>query len=260
MSNSIILEKIDILSSDKRRVREQVAIEEPVNIVINGEYIITLLATPQMKKELTLGWLFDEGVLETLDQIEQVIEGRDVVEVITKKPVEQYKIKAVSTSRLITTACGLSAQRYFELITGINLKPIVSKFHIRAEKVIDMVHKIDEGKLFRLTGGVHVAALFEKEKLVAFAEDVGRHNTIDKVVGKGILTNVNFSNSVLVSSGRQPADMILKTARMGIPIVVSKAAPIYSGIITAKKVGITMVCFVRNQKMNIYSNHNRILR
>jgi FdhD protein len=74
----------------------------------------------------------------------------------------------------------------------------------------------------------------------------------------GILSEVNFAHSVLISSGRQPADMVLKAVRMGIPIVVSKAAPICSGIIAAEKNGVTLVCFVREQHMNVYTHLNRI--
>ncbi len=144
-------------------------------------------------------------------------------------------------------------------MSDLEQKVVESEYTVKADAIISMVNRLNESKLFRLTGGVHEAALFENEKLVAFAEDVGRHNAIDKVVGISIQSNVNFSYTVLVSSGRQPADMVLKAARMGIPIVVSKAAPIRSGIIAAEKTGITLVCFVRNPKMNVYTHHYRIL-
>lgn len=259
MSIATTIEKIDTLSNVRKSVIDEIAIEEPINIFINDEYVITLLATPELKKELVLGWLFDEGVLERLDQIDQIIEQQDIVEVHTKQSIEESRLRAVSVSRLLTTACGLSARKFFDLMSGGDLKPVDSDYHLRAESIIKMVHRIDEGRLFQSTGGVHVAALFEEGQLAAFAEDVGRHNAVDKVVGKAILANVDFSKSVLVSSGRQPADMVLKAARMGIPVVVSKAAPIRSGIIAAEKTGITLACFVRNHRMNLYTHLSRVL-
>jgi len=114
-------------------------------------------------------------------------------------------------------------------------------------------------ELFKLTGGTHASALFEEGRLVALAEDIGRHSAIDKVIGIALQSNVDFSRCVLVSSGRQPADMVLKVARMDIPILASKASPIRSGIIAAKKTGVTLVCFVREQRMNVYTYPRRIL-
>jgi len=259
MSIEYRVEKINTRSNTRRMVNEAIAIETPVNLFLNDEYVITLLATPDLQKELALGWFFDEGVLDSIDQITQINVDHENINVTTKQVIPEEKIRVVSVSRLLTTACGLSAKQFVTIMSDIGQKPVESEYAVTADTIISMVNQLNESRLFRLTGGVHVAALFENERLVAFAEDVGRHNTVDKVVGLGIQSDVNFSNSVIVSSGRQPADMILKAARMGIPIAVSKAAPIRSGIIAAEKTGITLACFVREYKMNIYTYHNRIL-
>ena len=88
---------------------------------------------------------------------------------------------------------------------------------------------------------------------------VCRTHAVDKVVGIAIQSKVEFSNTLLVSSGRQPADMVIKAANMGIPIVVSITGPIRSGIIAAEKTGVTLVCFVKNQEIKVYTHSNRIL-
>lgn len=88
---------------------------------------------------------------------------------------------------------------------------------------------------------------------------MSRHNAADKAVGVAIQSEVNFSRSIFVSSGRQPADMVLKAAKMGIPIVVSIAGPIRSGIIAAESAGVTLVCFVTNREVEVYIHPNRIL-
>jgi FdhD protein len=259
MSVIVRVEKIDVSSATREMIEEPVALEAPISIFVNDNYVITLLATPQYKKELALGWLFDEGVLESLDEIEQIIEQPDCVKVLIKHCMKKENLRVLGVSRLLTTACGLTSQEFYKIIDGLCNEVIVSDYSISAGTGIELVQQLDEGTLFRSTGGVHVAALFEDEELVAFAEDVGRHNTIDKVIGFGIQSNVNFSNSILVSSGRQPADIVLKAARIGIPIIISKAAPIRSGIIAAEKTGITLVCFARTHRMNVYTHHRRLI-
>ena len=152
-----------------------------------------------------------------------------------------------------------ATEKFLKIISGISEKKVESEYKIQAETIPKLVNELDEGKLFQSTGGVHVAALFENESLLAFAEDVGRHNAIDKVVGIGIKREADFSNSIIVSSGRQPADMVLKVARVGTPIIVSRAAPIRSGIIAAQKTGLTLICFARENRFNVYTNSQRIL-
>lgn len=259
MSVTIQMEKIDLQSNSRRTTPDDVALEAPVNIFVNGEYVITLLSTPSMQKELAIGWLFTEDVLQSVDQIAHITTTQDTVKVATHQPIEAKKLQAVSVSRLLTTACGLSARKFFQVIGQQDKSPIQSGYHVQAHQLPPMMEQLNQSQLFQTTGGVHAAALYHENHLLVLAEDVGRHNAVDKVVGAGIQAGIDFSKSILVSSGRQPADMVLKAARMGIPIIVSRAAPIRSGIIAADNAGVTLVCFLRDQRMNVYTHHNRIL-
>jgi len=260
MSVNVPAERIGTGAHVRRTVDEVVAKEAPINIYVNDRYMITLLATPVLQKELALGWLFDEGVLQSSDEIREVIVNKNNVKVITSEPLEEERVRVVGVTRILTTACGLSINKFMKAISEIGGRPIESDYKVRAGSIIKMIGELGKrSKLFRLTGGTHAAALFHGEKIVAFAEDIGRHSAIDKVIGMAIQSKVDFSECVLVSSGRQPADMVLKAARMGIPILASKASPIHSGIITAEKTGVTLICFVRGQRMNIYTYPSRIL-
>jgi len=259
MSVSVQIKKIDLHSSIHEKMTDKVALEAPVNIFVNGEYVITLLSTPSMQEELAIGWLFTENVLQSMDQIAKISTTEDTVKVTTHQPIDDKQLRIVSISRLITTACGLSTRKFFQVIGQLTESPIESPFQIWAQQLPPMMDILNQSQLFQTTGGVHAAALFHVNDAVFLAEDVGRHNAVDKVIGAGLQAGINFSESILVSSGRQPADMVLKAARMGIPIVVSRAAPIRSGIIAADKSGVTLVCFLRDQRMNVYTHHNRIL-
>lgn len=260
MSVNVQAERIDVSARARKIVDEPVAVEAPINIYVNDDYVITLLATPNLQKELTLGWLFDEGVLQPSDEIREVIVNQNDVKVITKEPLREERLRVVGVTRLLTTACGLSVSKFMKVISETEGRLIKSGYKVRASSVIKMIRELEKrSKLFKLTGGTHAAALFEREKIVAFAEDIGRHSAIDKTIGIAIQSKVDFSECVLVSSGRQPADMVLKVARMGIPILASKASPIKSGIIAAEKTGVTLICFVRGQRMNVYTYPSRML-
>jgi FdhD protein len=117
-----------------------------------------------------------------------------------------------------------------------------------------------KAEIFRKTGGVHAAAVYAGNgKVLALAEDVGRHNAVDKVIGIAALANTNFGLCFLALSGRLSADIVLKTGRVGIPIVASLAAGIDSGIALARRTNLTLIGFVRGKRMNIYTFPERIL-
>ncbi|MEM3703158.1 MAG: formate dehydrogenase accessory sulfurtransferase FdhD, partial [Candidatus Bathyarchaeia archaeon] len=141
-----------------------------------------------------------------------------------------------------------------------SLKKIDSKLTVKAEAIQSCVNKLNfMAETFRKTGGVHAAAICKADgTIVAFAEDVGRHNAVDKVVGKCALSKTPFNECFLVLSGRLTADIVLKAARVGIPIMASIAAALNSGIEIARKTNLTLIGFVRGKRMNVYNAPERI--
>lgn len=252
------VEKVNLRTRTREVVEEPVAMEAPVSIYVNEEHVITLLATPELQKELALGWLFDEGILRSLDEIDDVHVKENDVKVKTNVDLKM-RLKAATMMKLVSTACG-SIREFLKLLDRIAMPFVKSDYGIEAQDVLVMARELNErSKTFKLTGGTHSAALFCDEKLVTFAEDVGRHNAVDKVIGMGILSKVNMGKCTLICSGRMTVDMVLKAARVGIPIVASIAAPTYSAITAAEKTGVTLACFIRGQRLNVYSYPERII-
>ncbi len=236
---------------------EEVAVETPVNLYANGEHVVTLLATPSHIEELAIGYFVDEGFVRNLKDIQEVWVKRNDVRV-TVRPEIELRIKAARTTRLIATACG-SVDDFLRLLDRLDKPYVESRYNVAAEQVLRMVYELNQkAEVYHKTGGLHSAALYSRGELAAFTEDVGRHNAVDKVIGSGLSGGVDFATSVLVTSGRQPADMVLKAARAGTPITVSTSGPIHSGILAAQKSNVTLVCFARGQRMNIYSCPERI--
>ena len=228
--------RINLLDRKIETLKETVAAEIPVKIHINGKHASTLFASPSQLKELGVGWVLDHGIVKTASDITEV-------------KVEENNIR-------ISCAGEVEAR----LKTASTAKPFVkSKYRVKAEKILEFVSMLnEEAVVFKATGGTHSAAVFQEEKLIGFAEDVGRHNAVDKAIGAAALRKADFSKCVLASSGRQPANMVLKAAHVGIPVIASIAAPIHSGVETAIKTGVTLICFARSHRMNIYSHPERI--
>ena len=129
-----------------------------------------------------------------------------------------------------------------------------------ASDVLVLVGEFQHGsELHKVTRGVHSAALCDSRKILMFADDIGRHNAIDKIVGRCILTDVPAENHGLIFSGRVSSEMLLKAARRGFPVVISVASPTNVAVTMARDIGMTMVGMVRGKRMNIYSGDWRIV-
>ena len=232
------------------RVDDAVARDVSICIFVNDEPFRTLIASPSLLKELAIGHLFSEGVISE----EQEIKSIDVkplridVEIHNEIDIDELLL---GKSRLLTTACGLNSP-----ISENELKNLrVSKVEkVDPSLIFDLMKELNLKSLtYKETGGTHSAILFsEGEGVLAFAEDVGRHSALDKVIGSAFMDGVDFSKCVLASSGRLSGEMVLKVARVGVPLVCSVSAPLVSGLKIAEATGVTVVGFVRGKRMNHY--------
>ena len=259
MSDVITTWKIKRLRRGRiEHLEDCIAIESPINIYVNNKRFVTIFASPQLLRELAVGHLIAEGFINDIKEISQVsVRNNNVLVTLKSSSINLEEFKLI---RSITTEC-TSIDNYIETLKNMSDLKINSKILVKADKIFEMITKMNEAsKIYRETGGTHVAALFNKDaELLYLAEDVGRHSAIDKVIGLASINNCDLKNLVLTSSGRITASMVLKVARAKIPIVASISAPLNSGLIAAEKIGITLICFVRGKRMNIYTHPERIL-
>jgi FdhD protein len=237
-------------------IKDKVALDEPTCIFINGEYHVTLIATPNMKKELAAGYLKSEGVIKTMDEIKSINLIENDVHIELKGEVD-LRDAAVMMMNLIVTACGASQRTRKK---PSELPRIISEVEIEAETVLKMLAELNKrSKIHLETGGTHAAMIYSDDgQILAFAEDVGRHNAVDKVIGSMVMKGADMKNRILTSTGRQSAEMVQKAARSGIPIIASMTSPLISGIRMAEMTGITLICFARGKRMQVYTNHQRL--
>jgi FdhD protein len=255
------------LRTDSERIekrRDFVAIEEPFHILINKFHYATILCTPTNVRELVIGNIISEGFANSFGEIEDVkTSKRREINVQLIKGIDVKKRLSTSNSfkRLILSACGpYDAWSFTKLIDRINIPRIEVNSKIDAKQIVNAARQLSIlATNYRKTGGLHSASLYHQNgELITFSEDVGRHNAIDKVIGIALLKNYNIEKSFLMSSGRLSGDIVLKAARLRIPIVASLSSALKSGIEVAKKTGITLIGFVRGKRLNIYSYPERI--
>jgi FdhD protein len=257
--------KIDFYAQKIVRQKDLVAEEAPLHIFLNQIHYVTILCSPSQLKELCIGHLLSEGVLKSISEIQEIRLGTyGECRIRLRQGIDAEKRISLSQpfSRLITSACG--SPDYWpisKLVDRLNLPKAPLGLKVEAEIIAESVKRLNTlAQTFRKTGGVHIAALYSaKGELLACAEDIGRHNAVDKVIGVGALQKTDFNGCFLASSGRLTGDIVLKAARMQIPIIASITAAISSGVEAAKRTGTTLIGFVRGKRMSIYAYPERII-
>lgn len=258
------ISRIDIQRHKLEHVQDRVAEEKPLHIFLDHVHYATILCSPTLLRELAVGHLLSEGLLKSIDEIGEIsIKRTGKCQVRLKKGVDAQKRIQVSRpfARFVSTTCG-SADFWplSKLADRLGLRQLQMDFRVRADVVSESTRRLNTiAETFRRTGGVHVAALYTADgELVNYAEDVGRHNAVDKVIGSCALKKRDFSECFLASSGRLTGDIVLKAARMKIPVVSSLAAATDSGIEVARRTRVTLIGFVRGQRMNVFTFPERV--
>lgn len=242
------IQRINLRDNTRTELLDKVAVDIPFCIFINDEFYRTLITSPDMIEELVLGHLFTERVISDKSDILEMTLTELRADV---KLASEINITALTMGKteILTTACGTPSKLQERLIPVVNPGSVVLDPLI----ILEMVSEVNRRSVtFKETGGTHSALLYQ-DGVVAFSEDVGRHNAVDKVIGYGLLNDIDLSTSIIACSGRLAGDMVLKAAVAGVPMVCSVSAPLTSGIRIAEATGITLVGFVRGQRMNVYT-------
>ncbi len=253
--------KLDLATGKAEKMIDCVAEEVPLQISLNNSYTFVIWCSPSQFKELAVGYLLAENILRTVDEIKSLCsdEEKNKCEIYLTESVdldERMKNSRRSTRIIPLIKASTSPYQHDEKI------PVVkSNLAVKAEVIMEGINQMNSlARGFKETGGLHDSGIFTADgKMVAFSEDVGRHNTVDKVIGQASLNREDFSQCFMIITGRVPGDMIYKAAKVGLPIVASVAAVLNSGISSAEKANIALVGFVRVHRMNVYTGLERII-
>ena len=229
-------------------------VEAPVSLTVNGQVWLTFMCTPVNLEALAVGFLYNEGILESMDEVEdvRVCEHGDNVDVWLNRTVEQPK----SWRRTSGCTGGVTA---VDMLARPNVSFNGDQPKVPPEAIGHLVELLFESQeLYRETGGVHTSALSDGEKILLFAEDIGRHNTLDKIAGLCLMNNIWPETRILITTGRISSEMLQKAARLEVPILISRTSPSSLSIEMAERYGITLIGYARKHRFNVYSNSQRV--
>jgi FdhD protein len=250
---------IRLKDEQPQEITDHVAAEIGFSLNVNNKHIVTLLCTPAELDAMAIGFLLSEGILQDRDSLLDVhVDEKNFTVSVTLKNLPE-DIDNTFRKKTITSGCGQGIT-YTDAASLKNLPPNRSILRVSPEKIMAMLKEFRTlSGLFSKTGGVHSAAMIDKGKIILFSEDIGRHNAVDKLLGKAFLANISTNDKILLSSGRISGEIMTKVIRSRIPILISRTAPTCMSIIYAEEHGITLIGFARGNRMNIYTHPQRIV-
>jgi FdhD protein len=225
----------------------EVVREQPLSVYVNGDKFLTLLCSPMMLEALVVGYLWMEKVIADVTEIVDL----QISPVDGRAEVTLGHAVTLPTERILTSGCGggitfrIDHRLFPRLDSPVRVRP--------AELGDRMKDLFGAAVHYQRSRGIHGAALADRERLLLVAEDVGRHNAVDKIKGEALLRGIPTEDRLLLSTGRISSEMLLKAARMGVPVVASRTSPTEMAVALAEQLGVTVCGYVRPDGLNVYA-------
>jgi FdhD protein len=233
-------------------VTGQVVTEMLLTLYLDGQEWVTLVCSPTRLNALVLGFLLSEGLIGSLGDISlmRVCQEDGVADVRLTHPV------SLPARRVLTTGCG-GGTTFGDLTSaGVPLSSAMSLPYTQVPQLMSLMQK--QAVAHETSGGIHTAALSDGQDLLLIAEDVGRHNTVDRLWGEALARGIDTRDKVILSSGRITSEMLRKAGRMGVPVIISRTSPSSLALRLAEDWGITLVGYAHGRQFRVYTHPQRI--
>lgn len=251
---------IHVENNRAKTVEDTIVTEYPVTVKVNQEEFVTMVCTPEHIEDMVIGYLASENIIRRYSDITDLwIQEKEGFAHVTTNKLNPYYEK-FQNKRYITSCCGMSRQGFVFVNDALTAKKMESvTVQITPDDCYRLMNEMQNSAVtFQKTGGVHNAALCDVNGVLISRMDIGRHNALDKIYGYCLKNDISIRDKVLVFSGRISSEILLKVAKIGCEIVLSKSAPTELALQLAEELGITAVGFIRNQSLNIYTHPQRI--
>ncbi len=234
--------------------------EQAVTLYLNGSEVVTLLCAGHHLDELAAGFLFAEGFLETMADLEslEVNEAEGRVNVTIRSDVSLTE--RLWQKRTVTSGCGKGSLFYYSLDALLS-RPVAATMRLSVNQILDRSEDLNRlSETYRRTHGVHNSAMADGDRIVLFRDDIGRHNAVDMIVGHFFLNNLSLEDKFLITTGRLTSEILIKAAKVRIPILVSRNTATSLAVELAKSLNITLIGYARAGKFTVYSGDERIVQ
>ena len=257
IQNDTLTQKIDGKDQDNKFINTKVIQEGSLTIFLNNQEIVTLMCIIDHPKYLAIGYLINQNMIKNNEKIKSIDYDKDLSTIVirTNKKTDYEKILK---KKITTSGCaqGTIFGNIYEEIKKIKLK---SKIIIKHEWIYDISKKINlTPSLYLEAGAVHGCVICEKNNPIIYMEDVGRHNAVDKIAGYMNLNKIKSTNKIFYTTGRLTSEMIIKTVKMGIPILISRSGFTSWGVELANQTNLTLIGRAKGKKYLILSGQNRV--
>ena len=236
----------------------EIAREFPLTILLNDEQLATLLCSPEDMQSLAVGFLYSEGLLQQKGEIREIHldEERGIVRIEIESG--EALNRDLFMKRVITTGCGRGIA-FYNFADLEQRRKIETSLKVSSTEILALMQTFQSSsETYRQTHGVHSAALCDREKILLFKEDIGRHNAIDKIFGQSLLEDIPLSDRIFLTTGRISSEILFKVAKRNIPVLVSRSAPMDLAVNLGRELGMTLIGNVRGGRMYVYSGEERI--
>lgn len=259
MARGELLREITILDEYGQRRQIHIPAERPLTLFVDRRELVTLMTLGAMPEHLVLGYLLNQRLIQRVDQIESVTVDWDVAAAAVKTRAGVSDIEARTAKRVVTTGCGQGTVfgDLLEDVHGIQL-PSAEQARIRQSTLHRMLETMrQQDSIHRKAGSVHGCALFRGHELLMFVEDVGRHNAIDSIAGWMGLHGIDGGDKAFYTTGRLTSEMVMKSAQLGVPIIVSRNGVTAMGHQMASRLGMTLFGRASNRHFLCYTGVER---
>ncbi|USG64586.1 formate dehydrogenase accessory sulfurtransferase FdhD [Brevibacillus ruminantium] len=239
---------------------DEIVTEYPLTIFLNDEEFATIVCTPSDLEDMVIGFLAAEGAIRSYSDVKQVTidEGQGFAYVDTHQ--QTILSQSFYSKRRITSCCGKSRQSFYFFSDARTAKPAEDGVTVTPEQCLQLMNTLQASSdIHRQTGGVHNAALCSPDQVLLQYSDIGRHNALDKIYGYCLRNDIGTADKILTFSGRISSEVLLKAAKIGASIILSKSAPTELALQLAEELNITAIGFIRQDKMNVYTNPQRVI-
>ena len=226
--------------------------ERAITLIVDGEELATVACSPHRVLALALGFLRVEDIVQTADDVE-LMEVCDEETVVKIRLARTARRVPHDRKRILTSGCGRG------VTFSLDVVPVAGGMTVRPEQLMEWMETLlDRAEGYREHGGTHTSGLFGRDGLEIFVEDIGRHNTIDRIAGEALLGDVPTAGKAILTSGRISSDMLVKSSRLGVGIAASRTSPTELAVSLAQEANIAVCGYVRRDQLRVFHDAGRI--